>query len=76
MGRREDHPGAFATRQQQDHARRLHADRELARAIRTEQGCSDDCARRWATKVGTEQKQAYKRRKIAIRLLCSDLLVT
>lgn len=32
----------FTTRQQQDHARRMHAGRELACASCTEQGCKDD----------------------------------
>jgi integrase len=38
----EDRSGALTARQQQDHARRLHAGSDLEQAGRTEQGCKDD----------------------------------
>jgi len=53
------------TRQQQDHARRLHACRELAQAGRTEQGCSDDCAR-----CGHKAGSSTNGYTSVIRLLC------
>ena len=39
--------GALTAREQQDHARCLHASSELEQASRTEQGCKDDGVQTW-----------------------------